>query len=513
MRDPRAGGPRVASKITILVVMALLAVGCASSVPSAGPAPPAPSVASPTTAPTPAAAAETLAADPTATPLVAEEAAPQSIDERNAALGRGINLGNALEAPNEGDWGVILEAGYFDTIADAGFDSVRIPVRWSAHAAEEAPYTIDETFFERIDWALDQAQRVGLTAVLNMHHYEELHLNPAAQSQRFLAMWEQIAARYSERPQTLYFELLNEPTDEFTLNPELWNELLADAIDVIRVDNPERAVVVGPVGWNNPAELDSLRLPADRNLIVTVHLYEPFEFTHQGATWINAELPVGVSWSVDSLGPADGWSYASWDLRVNSEGAMIDVRYDQQWAALAFRSEEAFSARAMAIEANGPATLDIICDSAGSFETVDRIEVADGWGIYRADITRCGPDTTDIGLQNVLDNPGPLLLRSIEVCTTTECEQLLGSQLNRLQSSIRAAADWAEANDRPLFVGEFGTYFEADMDSRASWTAEVQQAAIEAGMSTAYWEFAAGYGAYDRDTEQWFKPLLDALMG
>ena len=34
----------------------------------------------------------------------------------NKLMGRGINLGNALEAPREGDWGITLEADFFAKI-------------------------------------------------------------------------------------------------------------------------------------------------------------------------------------------------------------------------------------------------------------------------------------------------------------------------------------------------------------------------------------------------------------
>ena len=51
--------------------------------------------------------------------------------EANARLGRGVNLGNALEAPSEGSWGLYLKEEYFKDIAEAGFDSVRVPIRWS----------------------------------------------------------------------------------------------------------------------------------------------------------------------------------------------------------------------------------------------------------------------------------------------------------------------------------------------------------------------------------------------
>jgi endoglucanase len=56
------------------------------------------------------------------------------------------NLGNALEAPNEGEWGVTLQEAYFELIRNAGFNYLRIPIKWSAHALTAAPYTIDTVF-------------------------------------------------------------------------------------------------------------------------------------------------------------------------------------------------------------------------------------------------------------------------------------------------------------------------------------------------------------------------------
>ena len=62
------------------------------------------------------------------------------------------------------------------------------------------------------------------------------------------------------------------------------NPIFAGTIEQIRQTNPERTIFVGPGRWNSISELPELRLPDDDdNLIVTVHNYEPFYFTHQGA--------------------------------------------------------------------------------------------------------------------------------------------------------------------------------------------------------------------------------------
>src|SRR5262249_43265525 len=131
-------------------------------------------------------------------------------------LGRGVNLGNALEAPREGAWGFTLKAEYFQRIKQAGFQSVRLPVRWSAHAAAAPPFTIDPTFFKRVDWAIDQALSNGLAAVVNVHHYDEMLRAPDKHLARLKALWQQIAERYRDRPDRLVFELLNEPNGALT---------------------------------------------------------------------------------------------------------------------------------------------------------------------------------------------------------------------------------------------------------------------------------------------------------
>jgi endoglucanase len=79
-----------------------------------------------------------------------------------------------------------------------------------------------------------------------------------------------------------------------------WNDLLAAALAVVRASNPTRTVIAGPVLWNTVGGLSSLRLPDDRGLIVTIHYYSPFVFTHQGASWLEeADRWRGTTWGTD----------------------------------------------------------------------------------------------------------------------------------------------------------------------------------------------------------------------
>src|SRR5262245_9740707 len=81
----------------------------------------------------------------------------------NRLLGRGINLGNALDGPHEGAWGVTLKADYFRLIKKVGFNSVRIPIGWSTHASTAAPYDIETAFFQRVEWHVGQRMNRNLT--------------------------------------------------------------------------------------------------------------------------------------------------------------------------------------------------------------------------------------------------------------------------------------------------------------------------------------------------------------
>jgi len=197
---------------------------------------------------------------------------------------RGMNLGNGFEAPSTGEWGVEPSESHFRYFREAGFDHVRLPVRFSSRAEAFPPYTLDPEFLAKIDWAVDQAHRFGLGLILDMHHYEEMMEDPKAHGDRFVALWEQLAEHYAEQPPSIAFELLNEPTKN--LEPELLNQLTIRAIAAIRKTNPTRTIIADSYFWSAAKYLDALELPDDPNVVASFHMYQPMFFTHQGAPWM-----------------------------------------------------------------------------------------------------------------------------------------------------------------------------------------------------------------------------------
>ena len=194
------------------------------------------------------------------------------------ALGRGVNFGNMLEAPREGDWGVRVEPRYIDLAASA-FATVRLPVRWSNHAALTADATLDEDFAKRVDGVVDALLAKGLYVILDLHHYNQLtgtHLHPHEKEvapdvvdTRLLNLWRQVARRYADRSPRLLFELVNEPNGR--LDARAWNALAPQVLALPGVHH--FAMKVGALRWEQlPARVDWLLV--DVNLAPQVALHE-----------------------------------------------------------------------------------------------------------------------------------------------------------------------------------------------------------------------------------------------
>ena len=189
-----------------------------------------------------------------------------------------------------------LTTDHVRLIAEAGFDHVRINLHPFRDGADSADPAVREAWFHVVTWAMDRALGNGLSVVLDMHEYEAMGRDPVGNHDRFLAFWQSMADRFSAAPPSVAFELLNEPNGE--LDAPAWNALLAETVAIVRDIDPARTLIVGPARSNSIKALDALRLPpGEPDLVVTVHYYLPFRFTHQGAAWAGLADLSGVTWS------------------------------------------------------------------------------------------------------------------------------------------------------------------------------------------------------------------------
>jgi endoglucanase len=180
---------------------------------------------------------------------------------------------------------------HFRIIRAGGFDFVRVVLQAFGHM--DATNRLDPQWLATLDHVVRQATAAGLDVILDEHDFDVCSKDVAACTPKLVAFWQQIGQRYAHAPASVQFELLNEPHDQ--LNGEPWNRLLAQLIPVVRATNPGRTLLIGPTHWNSLADLPLLKLPeGDRNIIVEFHYYEPFRFTHQGASWTDMKDLHGV---------------------------------------------------------------------------------------------------------------------------------------------------------------------------------------------------------------------------
>ena len=121
---------------------------------------------------------------------------PQTVISK---MTRGINIGNTLEPPQVGEWnnGFISEY-FFDDYVTAGFNTVRIPVRWDKHTLADFPFTVSETWLDTVEQVIDWGLNRNLFLIINAHHDWWLVNNYDSPNtrQRFHAIWNQIASRF-----------------------------------------------------------------------------------------------------------------------------------------------------------------------------------------------------------------------------------------------------------------------------------------------------------------------------
>lgn len=185
---------------------------------------------------------------------------------------------------------------YFHVIREGGFDTLRVNLFPFQQMGSAPDYRLSDSWWHTMDWIITNAQAAHLNVIIDLHEFESMATNAVGNKNRFLAFWKQVAPHFQNAPDSVYFEMLNEPNGEMT--PRLWNRYLVEALDVIRKTNPTRAVIIGPAFWNSIGYLHELKLPQnDQHIIVTVHYYNPMSFTHQGAPWVKPEYKVGVTWN------------------------------------------------------------------------------------------------------------------------------------------------------------------------------------------------------------------------
>lgn len=213
---------------------------------------------------------------------------------------RGVNLSHWLSQ----DFGYCpkdmwITSNDIKYIASIGYDHVRLPLDekdlWNVDG------TKNEANFKLMRDAVKWSMAENLRVIVDLHTTRSHHFNvkengghntlftdPQAQ-EHFLSLWRDLSGALADVPvNELAYEIMNEPT---AADPEQWNNIVAIAFKAIRQKEPDRVIVIGSNMWQTAQNFKYLKVPAgDKNIILSVHTYEPLFFTHHTASWIEGPI-------------------------------------------------------------------------------------------------------------------------------------------------------------------------------------------------------------------------------
>ena len=242
---------------------------------------------------------------------------------------KGINMGNTLEPPLETGWNnPAAQEYYFDLYLDAGFDCVRIPVRWDQHTTSQAPYLVHQSWMDRVEEVVDWGLARDLFIIVNAHHDDWIKQNyddPEMRA-RFDSIWSQISVRFRDKSEKLIFEVLNEP---YGLTKSQNDDMHQRIISIIRKTNPTRLIIFQGNEWGGSDELIAAAIPDDDFVIGSFHSYDPYSFGLLGnGTW---GMPVDYSTLEAKFISVKNWSDSSQvPVFLGEFGAVKDADYNSR---------------------------------------------------------------------------------------------------------------------------------------------------------------------------------------
>lgn len=217
-------------------------------------------------------------------------------------MGIGWNLGNSMDVEDRDKtfWGNPLPTKeMIDAIAERGFGTLRVPVTWGYHQGPAPNYAIETEFLDQIQEIVDYALANGMHTIINVHHDDPWMIPTYAMADevgaRLESLWSQVALRFESYGDYLIFETMNEPRHEGSAQEWLggtaegrdvvnqYHKISLDAIRATGGNNEKRHIMIAPyAAAAYDVTMNALVIPNDdTNIIVSIHQYFPFEFTHE----------------------------------------------------------------------------------------------------------------------------------------------------------------------------------------------------------------------------------------
>ena len=260
----------------------------------------------------------------------AAEEAPATSVEMTRRMGNGINLGNTMEACNNGKsggmttdnpkfyetyWGQpVITPEMLKAMKEAGFDTIRIPVAWMTNATRlsEGDWTISPKYLDRVEEIVNYALDADMIVIINDHwdggwwgmFGSDTQEKRELAMEAYTGMWKQIAERFGRYDWHVIFESANEELgSNFDMNSPLYcedsldhklpdneryaltnrvNQVFVDTVRAAGGNNADRFLLIA--GYNTDIDHTTdprFQMPKDTaqsRLLLSVHYYNPWSY-------------------------------------------------------------------------------------------------------------------------------------------------------------------------------------------------------------------------------------------
>jgi len=251
----------------------------------------------------------------------------------------GWNLGNQLECSAPGQDGESMQIGCPDgsinaetawgnpkvtaktikAVKAAGFNAIRIPVRWQCHITNANAMSVDKEWVARVKEVVDWCLKEDLKVILNTHHEKWLegrpfYANQEENCQKLALLWLNIASEFKDYDQRVAFAGTNEvhvrdnwnqPTEENLAVQNAYNQTFVDIVRSTGGKNAKRHLIVQTYVCNPSFGLDgALIVPTDlpengkKYMSVEFHFYNPWEYAGEGTQEFWSD-EAGLCWMFD----------------------------------------------------------------------------------------------------------------------------------------------------------------------------------------------------------------------
>jgi endoglucanase len=213
---------------------------------------------------------------------------------RAKAMGKGMNLSwmdqrwNGTAAEDHRDYVDLDNLPYIKKqialMHELGFRLLRFPVCFELWYENETPYRLlKPEYYAGLDSVIRWTADKKMMLIIDNHHGTLSPAHIESDTKRICAIWSEVAKRYARSDsERIFFEIFNEPNQ---VSKEDWTNSADQIIAAIRKQAPHHTLIAGASEWNGLKALQNMPLFSDSNIVYTFHFYDPFIYTHQGASW------------------------------------------------------------------------------------------------------------------------------------------------------------------------------------------------------------------------------------